>query len=72
MKNLKINPRDFEVELGNDKIEPGSEDNFAMTNVDVKFGEECAGIFAVTAAESKKIGEWFIGLSKELSKKDKK
>ena len=64
MRDLKLNPLMHEVEISADVQK---ENGYANVHLDIG-GEIKPYDFSITQSHAKQIGEWFIKLSKELSK----
>lgn len=64
MKDLLLNPTNHDIVASVDEID--QEAGLATVNLWLSTEEGTTGV--LTATELKKIGEWFLKLSKELSK----
>jgi len=61
VKDLQLNPQNYEIILGHASIDDG------VTTINFTFNDTC-GEIAINSGEAKKIGEWFLKLSKELDR----
>jgi hypothetical protein len=63
MKCLQLNPQQHEIELFANSVEAGK-----FADIQVRLGET-RGTALLTAYEAKKIGDWFLQLSKAIEGK---